>query len=100
MSDVTTSSNGDHQLSIALEFPWGNHHLETVTLHAANHASPLWEDFRGPKDDKSNSAAAVLTCETVLDLSVIAYLANSFSEKWRGGENKNVGMLSHQFILI
>lgn len=95
MSDVTTSSNGDHQLSIILEFPWGSHHLETVTLHMVNQTSGLWDNFHihNQKVNTLNSTPAVLTCEAVLDLAVFAYLANSFSEKWRGGETKNVGML-------
>lgn len=80
MSDVTTSPNGDHHLSILLEFPWGKSHLETVTLRK-NDCSLV---------DNHNSECAVLTCETELDLAVFAYLSNSLSEKQRGGETTNV----------
>ncbi|KAG8186659.1 hypothetical protein JTE90_014735 [Oedothorax gibbosus] len=84
MSDVTASANGDHHLSIMLEFPWGKFHLETVTLRK-NGAT-----LNNSSVENNNVESAVLTCETELDLAVIAYLSNSFSEKWRGGETKNV----------
>ncbi|GFT36789.1 DNA polymerase subunit gamma-2, mitochondrial [Nephila pilipes] len=83
LSDVTKTSPDDQQLSLLLEYPWGKEKLETITLHENKLVQELCEKYQKQLQIQSfnqDSIPSVITCETELDLAVIAYLANSYEE--------------------
>ncbi|GFY53926.1 DNA polymerase subunit gamma-2, mitochondrial [Trichonephila inaurata madagascariensis] len=80
---VTKTSSDDQHLSLLLEYPWGKEKLETITLHDGKFIHDLCEKYQKQQQINSlnqNSIPAVITCETELDLAVMACLANSYDE--------------------
>lgn len=87
MSDVTETQTGDQQVSLLMEFPWGNENIERITLFDENFFLNSCQNLAlRPKGPTS----AIVVCESELNLSAFAHLSNSFAEKFRQGEIRKV----------
>ncbi|GIX85524.1 DNA polymerase subunit gamma-2, mitochondrial [Caerostris darwini] len=99
MSDVTKTSLNDQQLSLLLENPWGKDQLETITLHDNKSVEEFCQKHAiqlGIDKHQQDSMPAIVSCDANLDLAVLAYLSNSYAEKWREDKNKNVFHLHYK----
>ncbi|GBO36377.1 hypothetical protein AVEN_83705-1 [Araneus ventricosus] len=99
MSEVTKTAFNCQHLSLLHEHPWGKDQLETITLHDNKVFEELWEKYHIDNELGTlgqDLMPSVVTCETELDLAVMAYLSNSFAVKRRDGENKNVFHLHYK----
>ncbi|CAL1266963.1 unnamed protein product [Larinioides sclopetarius] len=99
MSEVSKTQSNHQHLSLLHEYPWRKDQLETITLHDNKVFEELWEKYHIDNEIGTVSQdlmPSVITCETELDLAVMAYLSNSFSVKRRDGENKNVFHLHYK----
>ncbi|XP_035223788.1 DNA polymerase subunit gamma-2, mitochondrial-like [Stegodyphus dumicola] len=98
LSEVVKTPEGNEHLSIHLEFPWGNELLETTTLYENNFSKDLWACHSSKHISNKNFAdmPSIVTCETELDMAVLAYLANSYTKKLRGEEIRNVFQLHYK----
>nr|XP_015914307.2 DNA polymerase subunit gamma-2, mitochondrial isoform X2 [Parasteatoda tepidariorum] len=100
MSEVKNIEKDIQQLSLLHEFPWGHEPLESITHYESRCVESLFQDFCKTNKLKFNpdSTPSLIVCETKLDLAVLAYLSNSYAERWRKGKLKNILHLHFKIV--
>lgn len=93
MSEVTETATGDQQLSLMMNFPWGKEKIECVTLYEDAFFNKMCRSLN-LKNESGKFSPAIIVCQSELDIATFAYLANSFAEKWRSNEIRQLFQLN------